>query len=118
MALYCEVNVVCSFAPQPPWLHSLPMMMTPECCAEYGLALAERQAEPTPQQAAERFVHAFQQSYGQGGPQWEVSSFEQAAGVAQRRFKFLLAYLHSPSHQVCPRQLPLSGCDSAGVWQS
>ena len=58
--------------------------------------------EPTAQQAAERFVHSFQQCYGQGGPRWEVSSFEAAAGLAQRRFKFLLAYLHAPSHQVQP----------------
>ena len=47
-------------------------------------------------------MHKFQHSFGQGGPRWEATSFEQAAGLAQRRFKFLLAYLHSPNHQVHP----------------
>ena len=53
-----------------------------------------------PQSAASAFVHRFSTQYGSEGPNWQETSWAEATRRAHAQFKFLLVYLHSPSHQV------------------
>ena len=73
--------------------------------ADYGHALAEQRSQPTAQQAAQKFADQFRHDYSDGGPRWQVSTFQEAAATARQRFKFLMVYLHSPSHQVASQDI-------------
>jgi hypothetical protein len=69
-----------------------------------GLALsllrALQRPALSPVEAATAFVAAFEQRYGAVHPEFVVGSYRDALTMANRDFKFLLVYLHSPEHQV------------------
>lgn len=54
---------------------------------------------PLGSQASE-FIQQFERQYGQSRPHWQEKSWSDASRIAQRQFKLLYVYLHSPHHQV------------------
>lgn len=50
-------------------------------------------------EAARKFTEDFERKYGARHPDWEVSSWREAATLAHRDGKLLFVYLHAPRHQ-------------------
>ena len=61
-------------------------------------AIAGHDVEP--QEAAVRFKEAYDFLYGQQGPEWQESSWEESSRQAHQQLKFLFIYLHAPNHKV------------------
>ena len=53
-----------------------------------------------PVEASESFKQAFVKDYGEGGPQWLTTGWQEATARAHGQYKFLFMYLHSHYHQV------------------
>lgn len=66
-----------------------------------GIRAVTQGAKPVdPVEAAESFKQAFVKDYGQGGPQWLTTGWQEATARAHGQYKFLFVYLHSHYHQV------------------
>ena len=72
--------------------------------AGFTQALLQGNRYEDPPQSAATFKQLMQQRYGQQLPDFLETSWQDAAIQANRQFKFLLVYLHSPDHEVyaCP----------------
>jgi len=68
----------------------------------FALSLLRALQRPvlSPVEAATAFVAAFEERHGVPHPDFVIGSYREALTMANRDFKFLLVYLHSPEHQV------------------
>ena len=57
-----------------------------------------RPVDPT--EGAEAFKQAFVKEYGENGPHWLTTGWQEATARAHGQYKFLFVYLHSRYHQV------------------